>query len=317
MWKRIGFWVVIGLMVLSGFAVYRGNIDKSVSLSAAMEVWGDVLRDVDQLGLQVTRVSDKEEMEIGRKLAAKALESLPPSADAAQWEPYVTAVGQSLAPALRRPGIHYDFHVVDAYFPNAFALPGGQVFLTTGMLRFLESEAELAAILGHEMAHVDQRHCIENYQVQATLKRVGLENAAPAAELPRRLLAAGYSKYQELEADATGMRLMIEAGYDPQGCVQPFERLRDEEGEPQPAPREPVGELSGSLADALGSYFHSHPPSAERIARLQELIAQNGRKLAGKSFYKGVENFSRRIPKTQQTFPGEFTHPAQATVTSP
>src|SRR5438309_1550737 len=72
------------------------------------------------------------------------------------WTPYVNAVGQSLVPNVRRTGIAYQFHAIDSPEVNAFAVPGGQVFVFTGMLRFLKSEAELAAILGHEISHVDQ-----------------------------------------------------------------------------------------------------------------------------------------------------------------
>jgi predicted Zn-dependent protease len=300
MWTRYGPWVVLTALLLGGGAVWLGEIDDSSSLSSAMEVWGDVLRDVDQFGLSLTRVSDQREMQLGRELASYWSSEV---GDRTEWTPYVTAVGQSLTPHLRRQGIQYEFHVVQSPWVNAFALPGGQIFITTEMLAFLQSEAELAAILGHEMAHVDQRHCIEQFQAQIALEHLGIEQAAKLAETPRQLLAAGYRKYQELEADAAGLRLAVAAGYDPEAVVLPFERLRRRFEEAELSTyQEPVSEVGGSLATALGSYFETHPPTAERISRLRQLIAQQRPWRETTKYYVGAENYRRRIARSQQKF---------------
>ena len=110
---------------------------------------------------------------------------------------------------------------------NAFALPGGQVFISTGMLKFLRSESELASILGHEIAHVDQRHCIEMFQSQIALDRIGMDEIGQLAEMTHQLVSAGYRKYQEHEADAAGLRFAMAAGYEPVAIVSTFERLRE------------------------------------------------------------------------------------------
>ncbi len=138
MWNRTGAWIALALMLIGAAAVWIGDVDESVSLSAAMEVWGDVIRDVDQFGLTLIRVSDKKEMEFGRNLSRGMIDA---SAGNSDWQSYVTAVGQGLVPYVRRPGIQYEFHVVEGSWINAFALPGGQVFISTGMLKFLRSGA--------------------------------------------------------------------------------------------------------------------------------------------------------------------------------
>src|SRR5439155_14541203 len=122
-------------------------------------------------------------------------------------------------------------------------------------LDFLRSEAELAAILGHEMAHVDLRHCVERYQYEAALGKVGLREVGQLAELTRRVLATGYNKYQEVEADAQGVRVSVEAGYAPEAGAEVFERLAARFGERRP-PRAttPVGEVAQAAAEAMGSY---------------------------------------------------------------
>ena len=202
-WRGVA--VVLALLVAGGTAAALGEVDEGVDFSAALETWGDVLRDADQLGLKLTRVSDAEEMVLGEAL----VDPWRPAVAAHPTEEYVAAVGQALVRRVRRPGVRYVFHVVDSPAVNAFALPGGQVFVTTGMLGFLESEAELAAVLGHEIAHVDLRHCVERFQYELALARVGLRDVGRYAEVFRRLAASGYSKYHELEADAQGLRWAI------------------------------------------------------------------------------------------------------------
>jgi predicted Zn-dependent protease len=303
MWNRTGAWILLALMLIGAAAVWIGDVDESVSLSAAMEVWGDVIRDVDQFGLTLIRVSDKKEMEFGRNLSRGMIDA---SAGNSDWQSYVTAVGQGLVPYVRRPGIQYEFHVVEGSWINAFALPGGQVFISTGMLKFLRSESELASILGHEIAHVDQRHCIEMFQSQIALDRIGMDEIGHLAEMTHQVVSAGYRKYQEHEADAAGLRFAMAAGYEPGAIVSTFERLRERYEEPTTTrSKKPIGEITGSLIEALGSYFESHPPTADRISRLKQLVARKHPAIRKKSFYIGKENYLRKIPKSSEQFDGE------------
>jgi hypothetical protein len=215
-WRLI---LVLALLIGGGAAVYLGSVEQPVDFSSVLEIWGDVLRDADQLGLQLTRASDDEEMRLGRDLAARVASW---SNETRDGQAYVSEVGKSLLPGLRRKGIRYQFHVLDAPVPNAFVLPGGQVFITTGMFGFLQSEAELASVLGHEMSHVDLRHSIERYQYLLKARKVHFAPVGQLAEIARSLATIEYAKYQELDADAQGVRLSIEAGYDPQAAVDAF-----------------------------------------------------------------------------------------------
>jgi predicted Zn-dependent protease len=302
--KPYGLVVVLVVLVAAGATVWMGEMQADVSLASTSEIWGDLLRDADQFGLNLTRMSDAKEMELGNRLASAMITS---GATDPAWETYVSAVGATLAPNLRRQGIQYRFHVLQSPVVNAFALPGGHVFVFTGMLEFIHSEAELAAVLGHEMSHVDLRHCVELYQYQAAFEKVGVGGVGQMVEQVRRLTARGYSKYQELEADAQGFRLIALAGYNPEASVVFFTRLRQVFGEPPPSSaRTPVGELAGAVVHEVGSYFQSHPPTAERLRRLDALVAHNRKRLAGRPFYEGVENYLRRIPRSQQQFPHEL-----------
>src|SRR5215467_12640477 len=108
--------IMLALMAAGGGVAWLGAIDESVSPSAVLELWGDVLRDGDQFGLSLTRLSDQEEMKLGKDLARGVLGQF---STVPAWEPYVTRVGQSLVPFLRRKGIQYEFHVLDSDQINA------------------------------------------------------------------------------------------------------------------------------------------------------------------------------------------------------
>jgi predicted Zn-dependent protease len=302
MTKPHGYLVVLLLFIVGGAIVFLGKIEEEKpDLSSVMEIWGDVLRDADRFGLQLTRVSAEKEMEVGRTLSRAPI--FPQVEDTA-WTPYVSAVGKELLPYVRRKIIDYKFHVVDAEMINAFALPGGQVYITTGMLGFLQTEAELAAILGHEISHVDLRHCIERLQYELAFRKVGLSEIGLLVDITRSFLAAGYNKYQEIEADAQGVRLSIEAGYDPDAATVVFKRLEKHFGEKQyEKARTPVGEIAGALGETLGSYFRSHPYSAERAQRLAAMVHRNHRRLSGQNFYVGRTNYEQKLSKDQKEFP--------------
>jgi len=152
--KRAKFVSVLVLIVAGASLATRGTPDPHVSLSSVVDLWTDTLRDTDQIGMKLTRLSDAEETKIGSDLARGM-----GAGDAAAAE-YVRQVARPLLAHVRRHGIQYQFHVVDSPEINAFALPGGQIFVMRGLLDFVESEAELSAILGHEISHVDLRHCI-------------------------------------------------------------------------------------------------------------------------------------------------------------
>jgi len=289
---RIGLAAVVLLLIAGGALTLVGGADERPSVASVLEIWGDVLRDADQFGLKLTRVSDRDEMTIGNDIANEiALRGRETQAMAA----YVTEVGDKLTAHVRRPGMRYRFHVLEGETVNAFAAPGGHVYVFTGLLEFLHSEAELAAILGHEISHVDLRHCIERMQYGAALEKVGVGGLGHAAEMLRRFGSVEYNKYQELEADAQGARLSVEAGYDPSAAVDVFDRMQQRFGYDARPPGTPIGELGQVLGGVLGSYLASHPQSAERSRRLQVLVADYRANAQGAAPSSGAERYQREL----------------------
>ena len=295
--------VVVLLAAGAGFAT-RGTPDPDVSLASLVDLWSDTLRDTDQIGMKLTRVSDAEEMKIGAELA-RGISDMG-SEDAAATA-YVTKVAEPLLPHLRRRSIHYKFHVINSEQINAFAMPGGQIFVMRGLLDFVESEAELASTLGHEMSHVDLRHCIERYQYESKLKKAGMPELGWIVELAHRLATQGFSAEQESEADSQGERLSIESGYDPDAPVSLFLRMKARFGEPSREHQAtPAGEVLQATGEAITAYFRTHPLSEERAKRLADMVVLNHRSLAGRSFYVGKENLRERTARVSRTYAAEF-----------
>jgi len=180
---------------------------------------------------------------------------------------YVTGVGQKLAGVSDR-ALPYEFVILNSSVPNAWALPGGKIAVNRGLLLELGSEAELAAVLGHEIVHAAARHGAlamqRNMLIQGALLATTIAArtsdysnlAVGAASLGAQLINQRYGRSAELEADYYGMNYLSAAGYDPQAAValqETFVRLSE-----------------GRSEDWVSGLFASHPPSAERVARNRE-----------------------------------------------
>lgn len=294
---RISAIIVASLLAAGSAATWIGKPEREVSMTSVGELWSDVFRDADQLGLQLTRVSASEEMARGEKMSRGIVRGTTTSP---MWEVYVNAVGQSLAKHVKRSDIRYQFHVLDAPVQNAFSLPGGQIFVYTGLLSQMRTEAELAAVLGHEIAHVDLRHCIERYQYRMRVP------AGEALELTHLFMRTGYAQYQEMEADTAGLHMALAAGYDPQGTIDLFARVFRAGLRRETPPSTPLEELADLTQSTLTDYFRSHPPTPERMRRLSAHIEEYSRTHRGQRHYRGVENLRRKTARTVKEFEGEF-----------
>jgi predicted Zn-dependent protease len=241
--------------------------DAPASPRALLNFIADVQREVSRVPMRVTRLPDAEEIRIGDQMAREYGIATHGGRDA-----YIRKVGESLAFRARRK-LPYQFHYIpDPEYVNAFALPGGHVYVGEGLLAQMSTEDELAAVLGHEIMHIDLYHCAERVQVEARLRRIPLGGLVA---LPISVFQAGYSKTQELESDREGIRLAVRAGYSPYGAITLFEtmeRLRQEHVE---RARTPQQEISQVAREVLRGYFRSHPFPDERIRQIRALIEQS------------------------------------------
>ena len=174
---------------------------------------------------QMTLLSEAEELAIGQQQDAEIRREMGVYDDPA-LQRYVEDIGQQLARASHRPNLPWSFTIVDSPAINAFALPGGYIYLTRGILAYLDDEAELAGVLGHEIGHVTARHAAQAYtrQAQAGIGLAILSIFVPATAPFSDLSSAGLSvlflrhgREAELEADRLGVEYGSSAGYDPAG----------------------------------------------------------------------------------------------------
>lgn len=185
---------------------------------------------------------------------------------------YVNRVGQKLAHVCDRPTVDYDFTVLDNDLINAFAVPGGFVFITRGLLEAVDDESELAMVLGHEIAHVAALHGVQMIQKemgQNALTVLGTVGAAftvgpeamlmvaNTASLFSSLYLLGYSREHELQADNLGLQYMLRAGYDPHGALRFLRQLQN---------------MDKEQARGWDLYFRTHPSTDQRVKIIESMI---------------------------------------------
>jgi predicted Zn-dependent protease len=213
---------------------------------------------------------EEEERQLGADVAATLLGASPTLANPAVQK-YVNRVGLWVALQGTRPDLPWRFAVIDNPNVNAFATPGGYVFITKGLLDQLQSEAELAGALAHEIAHVEKMHHLKAIKKDARLKLLGkgatqvLKKSTDAEEMERLnqvgtvtkgLYARGLDKADEFEADRVGAVLAARAGYDPYGLAQVLQTL------------DSVNPSSSQFA----LLFKTHPKPSERLAQLDKAL---------------------------------------------
>jgi len=251
----------------------RHRQESRVGPEAVLNALADTQRELSRVPTAMTHISAEEEVSIGNTLAERYSIQYKTgqygTGDAAMQD-YVTAVGRKVAGRARRK-FDYKFHYVpDETLVNAFALPGGHVFIGKGLVQLIETEDELASVLGHEVEHIDNYHCVERYQIKAHMHDLPL---GELMALPVQLFQAGYGKEQELEADRDGTYLAVMAGYSPQGAVHLFERFKRLHHDYVLKAGSPDQELSKVAMAGIEGYFRSHPLPEERINQIERIIA--------------------------------------------
>lgn len=220
---------------------------------------------------ELVLVSEAQELELGRQNYAPMQQSQGGVYDIdRELTAFVSEVGQKLAAVSDRQ-LPYEFVVLNNSVPNAWALPGGKIAINRGLLTELESEAELAAVLGHEIVHAAARHSAQQMSRATLLQGLVLATAVATSDsdygslavggaaVGSQLISAQYGQGAELESDKYGMRYMSRAGYDPQGAVslqETFVRLSE-----------------GRNPDWLSGLFASHPPSQARVQANRQTAA--------------------------------------------
>lgn len=275
--KRIVALAAVLLVSAAGlYLAQRRKHADSVNANAVVDLTADWQRDLTRAPMRLTRLSDAQETRIGDELAQQYLSAMPPLTPQMQSaQSYVARVGGHVAAQAHRR-LPYRFHLIaDSNYVNAFALPGGHVFIGLGLLNLMTTEDELAFVLGHEIEHIDHYHAVERVQIEARLHKLDLDIIAALAQIPMSLWQAGYGKDEEFEADREGLRIAAASGYSPRGAIDLLTRFLAFDPRYGKHADTPAGELDRLAVEGLQGYFRSHPETSERLAEVKQVIAND------------------------------------------
>ena len=220
-------------------------------------------------------ISQEEEMAIGKEAAPQFEKEFGGEVPNDALQQYVRRIGQSLAAVAERK-IAYEFALLNSDVPNAFALPGGKVYVTSGLMAAMTNERQLAAVLGHEIGHVCALHNVKGLQRQLgaeLLAKLAAEalggKTGQAAEVGVKvaggMMTLKYSRNDEYQADQLGVRYMSKAGYNPYGMVELLTVLHN---------------MSESGSGGLPEFFQTHPLTDKRIEAARETIQKEHRQFS-------------------------------------
>ena len=264
---------------------------------------------------QFLPLSWSEEVQLGAEAAPQFIEQSGGELPDQGIVQYVRDIGDRLAAQSEMPDIDWEFYVLDSQVINAFALPGGKVFISRGLMEKMDNEAQLAGVIGHEIGHVTARHGNERMGkamiAQGVILAAGIGGAVSDEEwlqvlgvgtaVGGQLFLLKYSRSNELEADALGVRYMARVGYNPIGQIQVMEILRDASG-----------------GSAPPEWLSTHPASDTRIANLEALITKTYPRYNEDGYYKmGFDSFKQNILTPLSKLPparhgaGAFLSPAE------
>lgn len=238
---------------------------------------------------ELMMLDDNQEIQLGRKNHQQILSSYG-LYENHPVSPYLKNLGKRMSKLSHRPNLPYQFHVLDSPVVNAFAAPGGFIYMTRGILGYFNSEEELAGVLGHELGHITARHSAKQYsQMQLTQIAFAFGNILTSrfellsdlAQFGAGMMFLRFSRDNERQADNLGVEYSLRAGYDARqmaGFFETLERLN------------PTDDKSG-----LNNWFSTHPNPPDRIRAVQNKARELAAKLGIKSTKHGRERYLRKI----------------------
>lgn len=263
------------------FEQYKKKLNSKITTSGILGTIGQIATGNKGGALEIGQMLLAGEKSAGQSFS-QSIKSQSKMVHNVEQLNYLNDIGQKLAKLMGRNEFDYEFNIVDDPTPNAFALPGGKIFFHTGMLELMDSEAELAGVLAHEIAHSVLSHSYK--QIGETALTGTASNlissmlgrgAGTASNVGGMLLGQKFSRDKEKQSDILGLRVLDAAGYSADGLYNVMAKLK---------------KLSGGGASLLSS----HPASEERMRYLEELIQSNGYNRYG---YEGVDAYRKIFPR--------------------
>ena len=290
-WRVTLLLALLGALGAGLWLAGRGTAPGRRDLDAVVTVGGDLVRDAIHPAIDLTRLGSAEEIRLGKAIDGEIRARMDVGPGDATSR-YLQRVTDLVAGGVRRREIRYQVAVVRSPEINAFAVAGGYVYVTEGMLGFVQNEAELAAVIGHEVSHVDLLHCVERLQFEQAAGKVA-PDLALLARLGYEVTLRGFSEEQELAADAAGALLAGQASYDPWQAEDFVARMLSRERPAKPS-RNPVKEVTRAVPGALGRYLATHPPADQRMETVRRTLGARTDLWKGRRRYVGRQNLADR-----------------------
>ena len=212
-----------------------------------------------------------------------------------EWTPYIKSLGQYLSKYVKRKGIDYHFHVIQDKNINAFAIPGGGIYMLTGILDKIKNEAQLMTILAHEIKHVDLKHCISVFQITSSLPG-GMNNSL--SYITTNMIKHLYSSRQEADADRRGLEMIYSCGYSPYQSVCFWENMQGKVQYDMPDVKN--SNIVQKVFWELENILSTHPKFPKRVCLLKNHIIKLQKKHPRDIGYVGKWNYENKIPMHQQ-----------------
>ena len=236
---------------------------------------------------QLVLLNAQEEIDIGSKEHPKILKAFGGSYGTKELKAYVSDLGNKIINVTNKDDLQWTFTILDSPVVNAFALPGGYIYISRGLLALANDEAELVSVIGHEIAHVKARHTAQRH-AKSTITNLGLNVLdiiigqpiiSQVASIGAYGVLASFSRSEEIEADILGKNYLIDAGYDGKGSYRFLSRLRD------------LSQLSsGENKKNINSLFSTHPKTKDRMDKVKNNIAKSSLLVTNRNKYLAMIN---------------------------
>ena len=265
--RIVGIPLGAGLMLLTACAEIQQTLEENARRSGNPQL-AQAIHGTGTLISGLLPIGEEEEQSLGTSIALQVVARSGGLYDQPDLTRYVNLVGRSVAATCDRPNLEYHFAVLNDQSINAFATPGGYIFVTRGLLKQVRNEAELAAVLGHEIGHISQKHMLDIIQRTKQIAGISQAGLAYANQDPRafkqlidtvtkKLLDEGYDQGKEIEADRLGVIFAVRVGYDATAYLGFLNRLRGLKGDDR-------------------TLFKTHPDFSARIGEVQSVISSKG-----------------------------------------
>lgn len=276
----LGCLLLLGGLLVTALYMERVQPPVKPTLTSAFQIFGETVRVVDRLASRAMPIGDLDEAALGEAYRAYHQHKETTPSDL-----YVNAVLAEITVRVKK-NFSYRAYVVSWDTPNAMALPGGVIFVTEGLLETLDNEAQLAAVLAHEVGHIELSHCVDAVKYEIVAKKLGVMTLGQIADMAVHLMVRhSFSKTQEHEADLYAWQWLTHSRYDPRavgGSFSALARWQKETGS------------SGYRPGIFRDYFASHPPLEVRKYEFGNRADRWWRRHENEQRYTGAQNLSER-----------------------